>query len=275
MVNTVIFGKCFRKVFAGVLANRILSFTTEIVLFIAILLFPGGCSKKSSQPNNPMDTNIPPGSSKTCASITQGELLYDYGYVQPNEKHEVHFTIQNPTKDNIQIQRVRSECKCMYASNPPQMIPPDGDASITLVFVSPKKPQYYDKKLIIQTTSRLYPLLALRIKADVDRPLVCRPETTNLGTLERKEDRETSVTIFNRGNSTVRPIYATSSVDGFVAQIPRAEIPPGGELIIPLKIHLEGEAQENGTALVTIQTDVSSQPQISARFQYSLTNHSK
>lgn len=274
MVNKAIFKEslCLRKTGIYSKCHILIVYWVGIIV---VLLLCIGCSKSSSHSKSPLDNNNQCPSSRTRATITKGQILYDFGYVKPNEKHEIDFTILNPTGNDIQIQRVRSECKCMYAPRPPKTIPANKDTSLKMIFIAPKKPQYYDKKLIVQTTSRLYPLFVLRIKADVDRPLLCRPDKIDVEILGKKVDREISVTIFNRGLNAVRPIYSTSSVEGFIAQIPRAEIPPGGELNIPLKIHLERELHEKGNALVNIHTDLSSQPQIAFKVQYSLANTAK
>lgn len=276
MVKKAIFGECLYEMFVRIREKRNLPLLYGIMAFCISLLLCVGCSNNSVPTSNSDGSEKSHDKDSTCLSITEGEVLYDFGYVKPNEKHEVDFIIQNPTENDLSLRRVRSECNCMYALNPPKTIPAKGTSTLKLVFVAPVKPQCYDKKLIVQQTeSRDFPLFALHVNADVGRPLICRPENIDLGTLKRQEDREVSVTISNRGSIAVRPIYATSSVDGFIAKNPRAEIPPGGELAIPLKIHLEEEAKEKRNALVNIHTDLTNQPQVAVKIQYSLENTSK
>lgn len=275
MVNEAIFNNCLSVPIAGIPPKCRLSSLYNVVIVNVVLLLCLGCSKESSPSSGPDGAKKHRDLRKINFSIVDREALYDFGYVEQSAKHEFEFTLYNPTQKDLQIQRVRSGCACMYAVNPPKIIPAGSASSVQLVFLAPNKPQIYDSKLMIQTADRDVPLFALHVKADVGRPLICRPETIHVDALERNTDRDVSVTISNRGTATVRPVYATSSVDGIIAQIPRAEIPPKGSLAIPLKIHLNGESPDPGDALVYIHTDLSSQPQIGVKIQYSLANVSK
>jgi hypothetical protein len=196
---------------------------------------------------------------------------FDFGYVKPKSKHSVVFVVHNPTSRTLAIRKVRSECKCMLAPNPPKEIPAGGKSLVRVDFVAPKDRMRYSKRILLQTGDAKYPLVTLRVKADVGLPLEAVPKTVVLGAIRPGQKRQGKVTIRNRGGKPVRPIYSTSTVPGCLALIPRAQIPAGGELEIPLSVRAAAGATGARRATVRIHTDCAAQPRVDLEVRFTIT----
>ena len=193
---------------------------------------------------------------------------HDFGYVEPNSKHRVTFAVANPNDSPLKIRKVRSECNyCIKIVGYPQEIAPRGVGRFSIDFVAPKKPTSYSSRIVLATDDPKRSLIALRIKADVGRALVVTPGVLNLGSLAVGERGEGTVTLINRGKKPFRPIYSTSSSPGCIARIPRASVPPGGKLSIPIVATAERSLGRKKCS-VHIQTDNPNQPRLTVRMEY-------
>jgi hypothetical protein len=66
----------------------------------------------------------------------------------------------------------------------------------------------------------------------------------------------------------VRPIYATSSDSACVALVPRALVPAGGSLALPVRVRAHGASIGKHKASVAVHTDSKAQPALAVPVVY-------
>ena len=193
---------------------------------------------------------------------------HDFGYVEPESKHSVIFAVENQSKDPVRIRRVRSECKCINVPDPPDVLAAAQTTNVRVDLEAPKEPASYTETVVLETEDPKNPMIVLAIKARVGLPLEVRPAVVNLGRLILGEHRYGSVTIVNDGREVLHPVYATSSDASAIACIPRASVPPAGQLVIPVLARASAAEQTPHKAMIQIHTDSHSQPQLTVEVEY-------
>ncbi len=195
---------------------------------------------------------------------------YDFGFVEPNSRHIIDFVVANAADAPLTILRTRSECKCMTAPAPPTSVPAGGSVKVRVVFVAPKESMRYSKRIVLQTTDKTRPVVTVRVKADVGRPLVIAPKVLEMGDLPAGGKTRGTVTIHNRSGKEVRLAYSTSSQSGCIALIPRAPVPAGGQLSVPIAVTTTAASARPRRVTVTIHTDCAGQRQLSVPVRYTV-----
>ena len=219
------------------------------------------------------DTRPAPEDQKTdtlAVSVSGDKAAYDFGYIKYKHKRSVIFNIPNNTKAPLKIRKVRSECKCMLAPDPPKVLAAGVNTPIRVDFIAPDKPMRYSKRILVQTDSPDRPMIILRIEADVARPLYVRPRVLDLGEIPAGVETTTPVTLINHSDKPVRLAYGTSTSSQCVARVPRAAIKSGGgELSLPIAIQA-AQAGGSHNATIRIHTDCPTQQQVSVQVKYSV-----
>jgi len=196
---------------------------------------------------------------------------FDFRYVPTKSTHYVDFEIRNGKSQAVAVRSIRSECKCMKVSAGPKALPANSVTRLRVGFVAPDKAMRYDKRIVIQTSDPARKVIALRVMADVGRPIEVRPQVIALGALPAGLEHRAVVTLVNHGEVAVRPIYGTSTTPQCTARIPRATIgASGGTLAIPIVIRPTGPAGRKHTVTVHIHTNCRTQSQISVRTEYQI-----
>jgi hypothetical protein len=183
---------------------------------------------------------------------------YDFGYVLPKSPHRMAFVIQRDRA--VAVEKVISECKCMAAADPPEQLAA-GKTQVVVDFVAPEERLHYSKRVLIKTADADEPI-ALRIRADVGLPLTADPKQVEL-TAASEGGFTGSIRLVNRGAEPVRPVYATSSNLAFVAKVPRATVPAGGSLEIP--VVCSGNSTRLSAGTISIHTDSQAQPSVNVK----------
>lgn len=210
-------------------------------------------------------------SSAPVVLVTGDQAEHDFGFVKPKAVAYVTFSLRNPAKSPLRVHKIRNECKCMVILAAPKLIKPESSDMVKVKFIAPKDNTTYSKRIVLLTADPARPIITLRIKASVGLPLEVQPRQLDLGTLVRGRQREVNVTILNRGDRPVRPVYATSSRAACTALIPRALIPAGGKLSIPILIKTQDAPPGGQTATISIHTDCSSQPVVNLQLRYQVS----
>jgi len=201
-------------------------------------------------------------------SPSANNAAHDFGYVKCKRKRSVVFKIPNRSDESVKIRKVRSECKCMLAPDPPKALAPGAKTSIRVDFVAPDKPMRYSKRILLQTESSERPTIVLRIEADVGRPLQSSPNVLDLGEIAPGSETIAQVTLTNHGDKPVQLAYGTSTSPRCVAMIPRRTVgAEGGKLSVPIAVR-PGVSFGPGKAAVCIHTDCSAQPQVAIPIKY-------
>jgi uncharacterized protein DUF1573/methylamine utilization protein MauE len=141
--------------------------TTEVPEFLTAKSGEGDFEPIESKPGD----SAPPIAMIVPVAIDRGIVAHDFGAVATESVHEVTFDVRNTTDAAIGIRKVTSECTCMTADVAPGEIPPGETIRVAVTFAAPKKPQVYDKRLLLFTTRQRPSKLILRIKARVGSPL--------------------------------------------------------------------------------------------------------
>ena len=197
--------------------------------------------------------------------------VHDFGFVQPGSTHVVDFVVANPLETPLAIRRARSECKCMAAVKPPKSVPAKGSVKLRVVFVAPKDSMRYSKRIALLTTDKRLPAVMVRVKANVGLPLRIEPKVLELGALIAGQEGRGEVTIVNMAAKPVRLAYSTSNQPGCIALIPRAPVPAGGRLTIPVVVRPRAGSDRPRRATVRIHTDFAGQTSLAVPVRYTVS----
>lgn len=203
-------------------------------------------SSTSSQP-------VPMGAAALC-------IVQDLGLVDPDSRHQVTFDVSNPTDRPLAITNVKSECNHCTVAEAPKSIPARGTATVKVDFHAPAEPTMYSKRVLLTTSDVKGAVIVLQLRACVGLPLEAKH--LDCGKMKLGQTGQFQLVLANRGKTTVRPIYAISSLDNIIAQIPRMVIPSGGDGSIPIVVKTEGMASGKVRATISVQTDCPTQPRI-------------
>ncbi|MHC4717957.1 MAG: Ig-like domain-containing protein [Planctomycetota bacterium] len=195
---------------------------------------------------------------------------HDFGYVLPESRHGVIFELTGGGKA-VRILKDRSECACMEVAKLPKQIPASGGVSVPVSFVAPKDNLNYAKRIVLMTDDPDRQVIQLMIKAAVGRPLELRPGRLDLGEVAAGGRHRTEFTVVNHGAKAFRPIYSTASGGGCIAAIPRAVMPPGGRVSIPVIVDA-GTSTGSRKATVYIHTDCPDQPRLELPVRYEVVS---
>jgi len=196
------------------------------------------------------------------------EAECDFGFISPSSTHRVVFVLANRSARPIGIKRVRSECACMKVQTEPKALPARSSSEVPVTLAAPDRASSYSKRILLSTDDSEAPQIVLRLSARVGRPLELRPSQLDFGRVAAGGSRTAEVTLFNHGSAPVRPVYSTCTDLGCVARIPRAAVPAGGSLSIPLIVRASPDASGPQRATVNIHTDSPDQPRLAVRVRY-------
>jgi len=217
---------------------------------------------------------IPLGPPSAEVGLDQGKARHDFGFVEPGSRHKAVLALRNPSNAPVTVKKVRSDCRCMTALLSSLAIPPGESARVQVVFKAPRKPTTYDKRLLFWTSGTSggsVSKFALAIRARVGLPLEAEPDTLDAGTLVAGEHCRRRVRIVNSGAKAARPIYATSARNGCTVLVPRATVPPRGELDVPVVVRTGIGDSGPGKAACSIHTDCPEQPGLEVTVTYDVS----
>jgi hypothetical protein len=205
--------------------------------------------------------------------VESGTAEYSVDYVEPGTKHSVVFAIHNKSKVPTGIKRVRSDCDCLKVPAPPAVLAGDATTQVKVDFDAPKEARNYSQKVVLQTEGPKNPQIVLLVLARVGMPLECEPEVVNLGKLIAGELRYGTLTILNRSNVPIHPAYATTTDPACITHIPRAPVPPGGKLQVPLSARARSGQPSKHKAKLDIHTDCQGQPRFAVNVEYEIAGN--
>jgi uncharacterized protein DUF1573 len=210
----------------------ILSGMAGVVVLAACIGFMVSGRNPSVPRNEPADSGPASPSPDRVETVrvaaTATEASHGFGLVKAGSKHSVTFLIDSSSASDVSVRRIRSECDCMTVSRPPKCLAAGATTAVQVDLEVPSDTQHYSQRILLQTSDPARPLIALQIQADIGLPLIARtvrPDT---------EGGDVRIVLTNRGDREIRPVYATSSMPEVVARVPRATVPAGGDLAIPL-----------------------------------------
>ncbi len=203
-------------------------------------------------------------------AVKGGKGDFDFGFVEPGTLHRATLALTNSSSSTITIRRLTSECKCIAARISAETIPPNGTASLEVTLNAPKNQINYAERVLVQPTEASASPLVVLVKARVGLPCTVEPPVLDLGQVSSGQEQRGVITLINSGSMLVRPIYATSTADDCVAQVPRAAAPANGRLEIPVVVKAGGGPGPR-RATVSIQTDSPGQPNLQVSVVYEVT----
>jgi len=195
---------------------------------------------------------------------------HDFGYVLPESRHGVVFHLAAGGKA-VRILGDKSECACMKVAKLPGSIPVSGGLRLPVSFIAPKGNLDYAKRIVLTTDDPDRRVIQLTVKAAVGRPLELDPRRLDLGKVAAGGRHTTEFAVVNHAARAFRPIYSTASGGGCIAAIPRAVMPPGGRLSIPVVVD-PGTSAGRRKATVYIHTDCPDQPRLELPVRYEVVS---
>jgi hypothetical protein len=225
---------------------------------------------KSEDEAAPLPDRRPFDRATATMAIKDSKDDYDFGFVEPGTLHHATLAITNSSNSPVDIRRLKSECKCITARLSAETIPPGGTASLEVTLNAPQNPISYAERVLVQTAQSSAAPLVVTVKARVGLPCTVEPPVLDLGKLASGEERRGVIAMVNAGSTAVRPIYATSTADDCVAQVPRAVAPANGRIEIPVVVKAGHGPGPQRTA-ISIQTDSPGQPTLQFSVVYEVT----
>ena len=226
---------------------------TIIIVALAVLAVVGiGLSHRSESHSR---TDALPQAQSQPSGITGAAASIDIGCVGLASVRNVEYVVANPSRQPLEIVRVRSECECMVGPASIATIPPQGQAKVPIRFEAPNEKMVYSKSVVLQTNSPERPTISLRLKADIGLPL--RIEPTILRAKEMPENVQ-EVVFNNRSEKPVRLIYAISSWPQTSVKLPSESVGPGSTARLPVTI----AGPIDKIARIKVQTDCPEQPAV-------------
>jgi hypothetical protein len=235
-----------------------------------IAVAPQGGPAVAAAPSSSSEKQVPapdrPSADDAAKAIALSGGVYSFGFVDPKSTHKIVLAVPTGSTRPVTISAVKSECKCMAASAVEGAVEPGKPALIQVTFVAPKDSMRYSKRFVLMTNDPDHPAIPVRIDAAVGQPLAVEPATLDLGTVVLGERREEKIKILNRGPKDARLLYASSSVPGAIALVPRDPVLAGGSLVIPIVV----TPTETGPrqAAVSIQTSLEMQAQVTIQVKF-------
>jgi hypothetical protein len=131
---------------------------------VALLSLAGGCDGNNNETAGP---GRPDGSAKVLPPIsvegTEGSI--DLGNVTPGSVHQMIFLVPNPAGKPLAVTKIRSDCACIRAIDPPQTIPAGGQEPVQVRYEAPKQEIPYKTRLILVTDSPDRRIISLWVKS--------------------------------------------------------------------------------------------------------------
>lgn len=224
------------------------------VFLMAALAGATSCRKSVDEP-----AKAP--ASKPAPAMMIRNSEYDFGLVDPKSKHTVELAMPNPAGRRIGISKVKSECECIVGKASKASYGASEPVRMSVTFVAPAGATRYDERLVLVTDDPKRPAIPIRIKANVGLPLEAGAVWVSPEEAQSKKSIEKSVEIVNGGKKPVRLVYSTSARPGCVARVPRAPVPAGGKLAVPIIVATKELGKD--AVMVDVATDMPTQPTIS------------
>ena len=171
---------------------------------------------------------------KAAPPIAMKDGAYDFGFVEVTGRREVTLTMPNPLKHAVKMGAIYSDCVCLKGTALTKSVSAKGNMTVHVVFLAPKKPVKYDRRLILRTDPPGRPPARLRIKANVGMPLTVEPIRVNFGRITVGRQSQKTFTIHNRG---ARPITLTNSTGGSLCTVALPSVVAAGAAVsVPVTV---------------------------------------
>ncbi|MFA6133748.1 MAG: DUF1573 domain-containing protein [Phycisphaerae bacterium] len=134
---------------------------------------PAGSEVQATQPvasSGPTTATAPApveGTAKHMPSFFGTEATCNLGEIRKDSKHTVTFTIENPSGRTVRISKIRGDCGCITAVNPPKELAATGATRVKVKFVAPNVAVPYVSRLILVTDDPRRKQISLWVKCRV------------------------------------------------------------------------------------------------------------
>lgn len=223
---------------------------------------------KKQSPQPPEEAPQGPIEEPLAIDLTEPKLEVDFGYIEPESTHTGRFILSNDSEKHVFIRRIDSECKCTTVDEQPKAIPAGQSVRVPFTFVAPADRTNYAKRVVLYTKDNETKPIVCTLRARIGLPLRADPAVIDLGDIGGVVPSDPKITLHNDGDKPVPLLYALSSAPGLYAQVPRASIPAGGSIDIPLKIEPSELKAGTHTVNVTVHVDEPAQRSVGVRVKY-------
>jgi hypothetical protein len=127
--------------------------------------------------------------------VVEGGADYDFGVMDRGETRRHTFRIRNNGPKPLELDVLRSTCKCTIAESPTGPIPPGGVGRVTLEWTARTYESAFQQSATIHTSDPATPVVVLSIQGRVMRSVQATPLEINLGDVPQGESRQSTFTI--------------------------------------------------------------------------------
>jgi len=188
---------------------------------------------------------------KAAPPIATKDGAYDFGFVEVNGRREVSLTMPNPLKRAVAMGTVYSDCVCLKGTALTKKVSAGGNMTVHVVFIAPKKPIKYDRRLILRTDPPGRPPARFRIKANVGMPLTVDPIRVNFGRITLGKESRRTFAIRNRGT---KPIRLTNATGGSLCTVALPPVVAAGSAV-SVPVTVKPSSAGPASAIIQIRTN--------------------
>jgi hypothetical protein len=170
--------------------------------------------------------------------LTATESTYNFGTIPQGKQVPHNFVIRNSGDAPLQIKEVNVSCGCTAAKPSASLIEPGKSAEIQVVFDSTNFTGKVQKSVTLVTNAGKARNFTFNLEGTIIEMLQFAPRQLNLGPVKPGAAKQASVTVTNRGGSSVKLLSATgtSNTLQIKAVIKKSEIKSGETGSIELTI---------------------------------------
>lgn len=100
-------------------------------------------------------------SSPSPSEELQPSYTLDLGFIKAGAEHTVTYTLVNPRREAVRIDRTYIECRCMETIDPPAALAAHSETKLKVRFKAFDKPARYHKRIVLTTNDDSVPSITL------------------------------------------------------------------------------------------------------------------
>jgi len=177
------------------------------------------------------------GAANAAPNIEFSEKKYVFGIIEQGNDEEHIFTFRNTGDEPLNVERIKTSCGCTASSIEEDVIGPNEEGHIKVVYKSKNRSGPFHQKIRVFTNDPDQPETLLTIRGEVKpgpAPIITLDQPRiDLGILRLNTPADLNVSIKNAGEEDLK-VYAVSNYQGSVLFEGELSIPPKQENVLSL-----------------------------------------
>ena len=205
--------------------------------------------------------------------IVLSESEHDFGSVTEGETIKHTLTVKNNGKVPLIIERVRTSCECVIATNKDKEIQPGASSEIEVSFDTTRRPGKNSQTIVIQSNDKDNASTRFTLRAVVDHLLAFQPQMLRID-LNHNEEKKEDVWLVGKLSKDARLVIEDIRGDtGATAEI--IQKTEGEETTTGIRVKVKGSKLGRATGVVRVKTGIESMPELNFQFDTSVTGNIK